>query len=84
MNEERTDVRPRFGRGQERPDDTAEKHGRPNFARGQAGSADAGERGAGEPHQGEFATGQETVTHHPERHLPGRFSRVQRRPERRG
>jgi hypothetical protein len=46
-------IGPRFGRGMERADDTADKHVRPRFSRGQEGDLPAHER----EHEGEFAVG---------------------------
>jgi hypothetical protein len=75
MSEQRTEIRPRFSRGQESQGDTPEKHARPNFARGQARTT------TDQPHMGEFATGQEREVHHPERERQGRFGRGQERLE---
>jgi hypothetical protein len=74
MAEQRgTPVGPDFARGQEKDEDSPEKHRRPRFSRGQEAEVpDEQHR-----HEGDFAAGQEKEPHHPEAGDHGRFSKGQ-------
>src|SRR5205823_4550631 len=63
--------RPDFARGQEDMPEDPERLVPPDFARGQHHDLPTHE----EVHEGDFAEGQETVEHHPEGKLHGRFSK---------